>query len=148
MAVRDMDIAASVIGIPVIRTKMLAFFVSCFYCGVGGALFCYAYLQVLGIRTFEMNRSFEILFMAIIGGLGSIAGIVLRHRPGVRISDPLFLGGRLPVQSGAFDTAVVDNVAKITYGILIIALLIREPGGLAALWATAKQKLRTWPFPH
>ncbi len=147
MAVRDMDIAASVIGIPVIRTKMLAFFVSCFYCGVGGALFCYTYLQVLGIRTFEMNRSFEILFMVIIGGLGSIAGsfygTVLVYEFPILFS---WAGDYL--LGGAFDTAVVDNVAKILYGILIIALLIREPGGLAALWLTAKQKLRTWPFPH
>ena len=147
MAVRDMDIAASVIGIPVIRTKMLAFFVSCFYCGVGGALFCYAYLQVLGIRTFEMNRSFTVLFMVIIGGLGSIAGSF--YGTILVYEFPIFFSwvGDY-VFAGAFDTAVVQNVAKIVYGILIIALLIREPGGLAALWATTKQKLRTWPFPH
>ena len=147
MAVRDMDIAASVIGIPVVRTKMLAFFVSCFYCGVGGALFCFCYLQVLGIRTFEMNRSFEVLFMVIIGGLGSIAGTF--YGTILVYEFPIFfswLGDY--VFAGAFDTAVVQNMAKIIYGILIIALLIREPGGLAALWLTTKQKLRTWPFPH
>jgi len=147
MAVRDMDVAASVIGIPVVRTKMLAFFVSCFYCGVGGALFCYTYLQVLGIRTFEMNRSFTVLFMVIIGGLGSIAGSF--YGTILVYEFPIFFSwvGDF-VFAGAFDTAVVQNVAKILYGILIIALLIREPGGLAALWQNIKQRLRTWPFPH
>lgn len=147
MAVRDMDVAASVIGIPVVRTKMLAFFVSCYYCGIGGALFCYAYLNSLSIRTFEMDRSFTVLFMVIIGGLGSIAGsfygTILVYEFPILFS---WLGDF--VFAGAFDTAVVQNVAKILYGILIITLLIREPGGLAALWMTTKQKLRTWPFPH
>ena len=147
MAVRDMDIAASVIGIRVVRTKMLAFFVSCFYCGVGGALFCYAYLNSLSIRTFEMDRSFTVLFMVIIGGLGSIAGsfygTILVYEFPIFFS---WLGDF--VFRGAFNTAVVQNIAKILYGILIISLLIREPGGLAALWLNIKQKLLTWPFPH
>ncbi|MDH3792871.1 MAG: branched-chain amino acid ABC transporter permease, partial [Rhodospirillales bacterium] len=71
MAVRDMDVAAEVIGIRLLHTKLLAFAVSSFYCGIAGALWAYVYLGTVEPQAFDIFRSFEILFMIIIGGLGS-----------------------------------------------------------------------------
>src|SRR6266851_7352108 len=77
MAVRDMDVAASVIGIPMMKTKLLAFAISSFYCGVAGALYAFAYLGTVEPAGFELDLSFRILFMIIIGGIGSILGSFL-----------------------------------------------------------------------
>ncbi len=147
MSVRDRDIAASVMGISVPKTKLIAFFISCFYCGVAGGIYSFLYIGNVDLMIYEIDRSFTILFMIIIGGLGSISGswlgaIFVYEFPILftLLSDALF--------KGALNTAVVENVSNMVYGIFIIGLLIREPGGLAALWATTKQKLRVWPFPH
>ncbi|MDA7842178.1 branched-chain amino acid ABC transporter permease [Gammaproteobacteria bacterium] len=147
MSVRDRDIAASVMGISVPRAKLLAFFISCFYCGVAGGIYSFLYIGNVDLMIYGVDRSFTILFMLIIGGLGSISGswlgaIFVYEFPIVFtfIGDYIF--------QGAFNTAVVENVSNMVYGVFIIALLIREPGGFAALWGTTKQKLRMWPYPH
>src|SRR6266566_8985025 len=77
MAVRDMDVAAEVVGIPMMKTKLLAFAISSFYCGVAGALYAFAYLGTVEPAGFELELSFRILFMIIIGGVGSILGSFL-----------------------------------------------------------------------
>jgi len=148
MAVRDMDIAANVIGISVAKTKLMAFFISTFYCGVAGAMYSYCYIGNLDFMIFNLRRSFLIMFMVIVGGLGSILGsflgaIFVYGWPILitRMGDFIFGGGTL-------DTAFVENNSKIVVGTIIIVLLIREPGGFAALWSTTKQKLRSWPFAN
>src|SRR5438105_2152346 len=77
MAVRDMDVAAEVIGIRIMHTKLMAFAISSFYCGVAGALYAYAYLGTVEPEAFTLDLSFRILFMVIIGGVGSILGSFL-----------------------------------------------------------------------
>ena len=77
MAVRDMDVAAAVIGIRIMRAKLLAFAVSSFYCGVAGALFAYAYLGTVEPEAYNLDLSFRILFMIIIGGVGTVLGAFL-----------------------------------------------------------------------
>src|SRR5512134_3333286 len=77
MAVRDMDLAAEVIGIRMMQTKLLAFAISSFYCGVAGALYAFAYLGTVEPEAFNLDLSFRILFMVIIGGAGSILGSFL-----------------------------------------------------------------------
>src|SRR3954462_12594570 len=77
MAVRDMDVAAEVIGIRLMRTKLLAFAVSSFYCGIAGALFAYAYLGTVEPEAYSLDLSFRILFMIIIGGMGTVLGAFL-----------------------------------------------------------------------
>ena len=106
MSVRDRDIAASVMGISV-PTKLLAFFVSCFYCGVAGGLYSFCYIGNVDLMIYEIDRSFTILFMLIIGGLGSISGswlgaIFVYEFPIVFtwVGDTIF--------QGAFNTAVVE----------------------------------------
>jgi branched-chain amino acid transport system permease protein len=146
MAVRDMDIAAELIGIKLYQTKLLAFAVSSFYCGVAGAMLVFLWLGNAESESFNIDQSFLILFMVIIGGLGSLLGsflgaaliwglpIVLRAAPG-------YFGV-------AIAPSTVQQVTYIILGTLIIFFLIVEPNGLARLWQIGKQKLRVWPFPY
>lgn len=144
MAVRDMDVAAEVIGIRPMRTKLLAFAVSSFYCGVAGALYAYAYLGTVEPEAYSLDLSFRILFMVIIGGLGSVLGSFLGAAFIVLL--PIVLNNLAHVLQ--ISTAVASNLELMVFGALIIFFLIVEPHGLARLWQIAKEKLRLWPFPH
>jgi branched-chain amino acid transport system permease protein len=150
MAVRDMDVAASVIGIPMMKTKLLAFAISSFYCGVAGALHAFCYLGTVEPEAYTLDLSFRILFMIIIGGVGSILGAFL----GAAFITlfPIFLNLASGWLSHAFGVeishATVSNLELMIFGGLIIFFLIVEPNGLARLWQIAKEKLRLWPFPH
>ena len=146
MAVRDMDIAAELIGIRLLPTKLLAFAVSSFYCGVAGALLVFLWYGGAEATAFNINQSFTILFMVIVGGLGNLLGSFLGAAliyilPIVLRLLPASLG--LPLRA---DT--VEHVTFMIVGALIIVFLIVEPAGLARLWQIGKQKLRTWPFPY
>jgi len=144
MAVRDMDVAAEVIGIPLMKTKLLAFAVSSFYCGVAGALYAYAYLGTVEPEAYSLDLSFRILFMVIIGGLGSVMGSFLGAAFIVLL--PVMLNTLAHTTN--ISTAVASNLELMVFGALIIFFLIVEPHGLARLWQIAKEKLRLWPFPH
>lgn len=144
MAVRDMDMAAEVIGIRLMRTKLLAFAVSSFYCGVAGALYAFAYLGTVEPEAYSLDLSFRILFMVIIGGVGSVLGSFLGAFFIVLL--PVFLN--LLAHGLALPTTVGSNLELMVFGALIIFFLIVEPHGLARLWQIGKEKLRLWPFPH
>ena len=150
MAVRDMDVAAEVIGIRILRTKLLAFAVSSFYCGVAGALYAFAYLGSVEPDGFNLDLSFRILFMVIIGGVGSILGSFLGAAFITLM--PILLEVLLTDVSRAFnlnlEPGVTSMVQVLVFGALIIFFLIVEPHGLARLWQITKEKLRLWPFPH
>jgi len=77
MAIRDRDIAAEIIGVRPLRTKLMAFGISSFYCGVAGAGLVFLYLGSAETLAFDISISFLVLFMVIIGGLGSILGSFL-----------------------------------------------------------------------
>jgi branched-chain amino acid transport system permease protein len=146
MAVRDMDIAAELIGIKLYQTKLLAFAVSSFYCGVAGALMVFLWLGASEADSFNINQSFLILFMVIIGGLGSLVGSFF---------GAAFIWGLpillrvLPEHVGlTINSATVEHIQFMVVGALIIFFLIVEPHGLARLWQIGKQKLRVWPFPY
>jgi len=150
MAIRDMDVAASVVGIPMMKTKLLAFAISSFYCGVAGALYAYTYLGTVEPEAFTLDLSFRVLFMVIIGGAGSILGSFLGA--GFITLFPIFLNLASRWLENALGIelphAVVSNSEAIIFGGLIIFFLIVEPNGLARLWQITKEKLRLWPFPH
>lgn len=150
MAVRDMDVAAEVIGIPLMRVKLMAFAVSSFYCGVAGALYAYCYLGSVEPDGFSLDLSFRILFMIIIGGVGSILGSFLGAAFILLL--PILLDSTLPTIATflhlPFTNATVSHIQLMVFGGLIIFFLIAEPHGLARLWQIAKEKLRIWPFPH
>jgi branched-chain amino acid transport system permease protein len=144
MAMRDMDVAAAVIGIRPVHAKLTAFAVSSFFVGVAGALWGFVHLGSWEPAAFNIDRSFQLLFMVIIGGLGSIMGSFFGAAFIVIL--PIVLDN-LTVALG-FDTALAAHLTFMVFGALIVFFLIVEPHGLARLWSTAKEKLRLWPFPH
>ena len=141
-----MDIAAEIIGIRLLRTKLLAFAVSSFYCGVAGALWGFVHLGAWEPLTFDVNRSFQILFMVIIGGVGSILGSFLGAA--FIFAVPILIN-QVPTAFGVpIPTALGSDLEAMVFGVLIILFLIVEPHGLARLWQLGKEKLRLWPLPH
>ena len=147
MAVRDMDIAAELMGIKLLNAKLLAFAVSSFYCGVAGAMMIFLwYGGGEAADVFSIRLSFTILFMVIIGGLGSLIGSFLGAAFLSVLPTALKFG--LPALGVPIAGATAEHITFMLVGALIILFLILEPHGLARLWQIAKQKLRTWPFPY
>ena len=150
MAIRDMDVAAAVIGIRPVHAKLSAFAVSSFIVGVAGALWGFVYLGSWEPAAFSIDRSFQLLFMIIIGGLGSIMGSFFGAAFIVVL--PIFLNQVLPALGGlvgvTIDTAMIAHAELMIFGALIVFFLIVEPHGLARLWSIGKEKMRLWPFPH
>jgi branched-chain amino acid transport system permease protein len=150
MAIRDMDVAAAVIGIRPVYAKLTAFAVSSFMVGVAGGLWGFVHLGAWEPAAFSIDRSFQLLFMVIIGGLGSIMGSFFGAAFIVIL--PIFLNRALPrlgeLVGVHIDTAFVSHAEFMIFGALIVFFLIVEPHGLARLWSIGKEKLRLWPFPH
>jgi branched-chain amino acid transport system permease protein len=146
MAIRDMDIAAEIIGVDPLKAKLTAFGVSSFYIGVAGALLFAVYLGAAEVgEAFGIEKSFLILFMVIIGGLGSIFGSFAGAA--FMILMPVLLKNIMVGQMG-WATDLASHFQFVIVGGLIIIFLIVEPHGLAQLWRLMKEKLRLWPFPH
>lgn len=145
-SVRDMDIAAELVGINLMKAKLTAFFVSSYIVGIAGALFVFMWRGAAEAELFDIQLSFRVLFIAIIGGLGSIMGnflgaILIVALPVIISFVPSAIG--LPISS-----AMVEHLNVMIIGILIVGFLIVEPHGLARFWAMIREKLIIWPFPH
>lgn len=146
MAIRDMDIAAEIIGVSPLKAKLSAFAVSSFYVGVAGALYFAVWFGAAEpTEAFGINQSFLVLFMIIIGGLGSMLGSFLGAA--FMTVMPILLKNVM-VGGFHFDIAIAKHVEVTIVGALIIFFLIVEPHGFARLWSITKEKLRLWPFPH
>ncbi len=146
MMIRDMDIAAELIGVRPLFAKLSSFAVSSFYAGVAGALMVFLWLGAAEVESFDVNVSFQILFMVIIGGLGSLVGSFLGAAfiwilPIVIRAVPRIMGMDI-------NASTVEQLNFMIVGALIVLFLIIEPHGLARMWAILKQKLRVWPFPY
>ena len=146
MAIRDMDIAAEIIGIRPLTAKLSAFAISSFHVGIAGALWAFTYTSSVEALAFQIDRSFQILFMIIIGGLGSILGSFLGAAFIVLL--PIFLNNAPALFGLHMPTDLITHVEFMIFGALIIFFLIVEPHGLARLWQIGKEKLRRWPFPY
>jgi branched-chain amino acid transport system permease protein len=150
MAIRDMDVAAAVIGIRPMYAKLSAFAVSSFIVGMAGALWAFVHLGSWEPAAFSIDRSFQLLFIVIIGGLGSIMGAFFGAAFIVVL--PIVLNQFLPAAGNLFgltvSTAMISHAEFMIFGALIVWFLIAEPHGLAKLWSMGKQKMRLWPFPH
>lgn len=146
MMVRDMDIAAQLMGIRLLNTKLTAFAVSSFYCGVAGAMMVFFWFGAAEPAAFNIRLSFLVLFMIIIGGLGSLMGAFFGAAfiwilPVLLRAAPAQFGLRIGAET-------VEHLTFMIVGALIIIILIVEPHGFARLWQIMKQKLRVWPFPY
>ena len=150
MAIRDMDVAAAVIGIRPVYAKLTAFAVSSFIVGVAGAMWGFVHLGSWEPAAFSIDRSFQLLFMVIIGGLSSVMGSFFGAAFIVLL--PIFLNQALPgignLVGVVISTTAVSHAETMIFGALIVWFLIVEPHGLSRLWSLGKQKLRIWPFPH
>lgn len=145
MAIRDMDTAAAVIGIPVYRYKILAFGVSSLYLGIAGALWAFVYLGSASVQSFGIGRSFQILFIIIIGGMGSIGGSFI----GAAFMSLLPLAIDRVAQAvfaGHVNEGLLQNVQKAIFGLLIIWFLIKEPDGLMRLVRASCRRIAAWPL--
>ena len=146
MAIRDMDIAAEIIGVNPLRAKLTAFAISSFFVGISGALYFVVYLGAVEVgEVFGITKSFLVLFMIIIGGLGSIFGSFAGAAFLVLL--PVLLKNIL-VGLWGWQTDVAAHLEFMIVGGLIVGFLILEPHGLAQLWKLGKEKLRAWPFPY
>ncbi|MFT4177727.1 MAG: branched-chain amino acid ABC transporter permease [Luteolibacter sp.] len=140
LAIRDHELAARVIGVPIFRTKLLAFGVSSFIIGVAGVLWAFAYLRTVESAGFNLDRSFQIVFIMIIGGLASIRGSFFGAA--LIVIFPLILSRFGSWAFGQwFDSGVLEMSQRIVLGVLIILFLIAEPNGLVALWDRLKRKV-------
>ena len=141
MAVRDMDIAAESMGISLLRTKLQAFAISAFYCGVAGALFAFTYLKSLEPVAFDIKLSFKILFMVILGGLGTISGAFIGAA--FILLFPVLLNSiGNNVFHGAIDATIISSIEQVVFGVLIIIFMIYEPLGMAKLWDNIRLKFK------
>tara|TARA_B100001057_G_scaffold234266_1_gene234597 strand:+ start:555 stop:1652 length:1098 start_codon:yes stop_codon:yes gene_type:complete len=142
-AIRDLDTAASVVGVPILRTKLSVFFVSSFICGIAGILWGFAYLGAIDATGFSLDKSFQLLFIIIIGGLGSISGSYIGSA--IIVLTPILLN-ILTKNTGLdqlLDQAFLSNMQKVLFGVLIIFLLIRQPEGVLSIIKSWWQKVVT-----
>src|SRR5688572_11001682 len=138
MAMRDMDVAAEVIGIRPMYAKLTAFAVSAFYCGVAGALWGFVHLGAWEPLAFSLTLSLNLLFMIIIGGMGSLLGSFFGAAFIVAL--PILLN-QVPHELGIpISTEMASHLEFMIFGALIVLFLIVEPHGLARLWSIGKEK--------
>jgi ABC-type branched-subunit amino acid transport system permease subunit len=117
VAVRDNEVAAGAMGIPVVRTKLLAFALSGFMAGYAGVCLAFA-TERFSSGTFDPSFSILVVSMVVIGGLGSVPGAVL---------GALYLVG-LPAIFGTTST-----IQFVTSGFGLLAFILYLPGGLAEI---------------
>ncbi len=146
MMIRDMDIAAELMGVRPLTAKLSAFAFSSYLAGVAGAMFVFFYLGAAEPSAFSITLSFQVLFMVILGGLGSLVGSFF-GAAFIWIL-PIMLRVGLPAIGIDIGAESIFHIAQMIVGALIIIFLIMEPHGLARLWQLGKEKLRVWPFPY
>jgi branched-chain amino acid transport system permease protein len=148
-AVRDRDLAAAVAGVPITRTKVSAFAVGAFCGGIAGALLA-AYQSYVVPEQFGLDLSVEYIAVVVIGGLGSVPGVIAGAFFVVILPELIdSLTGLLPLIEDRPSTSggiTVDLLALFLYGLAIVTVLIFEPRGLMGLWERFRNIWRTWPW--
>ncbi len=149
-AVRDRDIAAEVMGVSLLRHKVIAFSVSSFYAGIAGALLA----TVTGFiepGTFNLLLSVQFLAMVLIGGVATTSGSLLGA--GLVILLPRFvqeLPRFLPFITGQSTGGIITTfqLQTLLYGVFIVVFVILEPRGLFGLWVRIRNYWKAWPFSY
>lgn len=119
LAVREDEIAAEAMGVNTTRAKVRAFVIGAFFAGTAGVLFAH-FLRYLNPQTFDFNRSFEIIIMVVLGGMGSITGSVVAA---------LFLSGIREALRPLQEITQLD-FRMVIYALLLIVLMLTRPNGL------------------
>ena len=146
-AVRDQDVAASVIGVDVFRTKLLAFATSSFFVGLAGAMIAF-YRNIITWERFTLNTSIVYLAMIIVGGLGSIRGSFLGAALITLLPAMITNVGRAIQDTAPQAASLLPYAQQAVFGIVIILFLIFEPRGLSKLWENVKDYFHVWPFAY
>jgi branched-chain amino acid transport system permease protein len=149
MSIRDNDISAEALGVPVFRYKLLAFTISSFYAGVAGALLV-IHLRNVFPDFFHLNVSIEYLAMIIVGGMGTVMGTVFGAIfivlvPEV-LSNIISLIARLTENPDV--TVLMAPMRLIVHGSLIVLFILIEPAGLAGIWRKISSYWKIWPLPY
>ncbi|NLO78911.1 MAG: branched-chain amino acid ABC transporter permease [Xanthomonadaceae bacterium] len=150
VAVRDKDFAAAVIGINIVRYKLMAFFTSSFLGGVTGAVLAYCFYQAVTPEQFSFNVSIQIVAMVLVGGLGSVLGAYLGAAFVLLV--PIVLTNAVAYLAGlgllSASTNLLAHIPLMVYGGLIIGFLLFEPLGLAKIYDNLRKYFLVWPFRH
>ena len=144
MAVRDNETAARLMGISITKAKLSAFAISSFYCGVAGALWAFVYLKTLGITSYGIDTSFKIMFMIVIGGIGTIMGSFIGAAFVLLV--PIMLNVIPAALSLPISTGANSCLEQIIFGVLIVYFIIVEPQGIVRIVRKIHQKLVSWPL--
>jgi len=147
MAVRDNDVAAEVMGIPVFRVKVLAFFVGSLFAGVAGACTGY-FLQFVTVSSFTLFASVWYLGMLIVGGVHSPIGAILGVVFVTLLQEALHDVTNMFIQSGRTAGGALFALTSIVLGAGILLALIFEPRGLQHRWSVLRTAFQLWPFPR
>jgi branched-chain amino acid transport system permease protein len=147
IAIRDRDVAASVMGVSLFKYKLLAFVISSFYAGVAGGLMAH-HSRILFPDAFTLLVAIDYLAMIIIGGLGSILGsifgaVFMTLLPEVLKLSATSLTGVYPQAFG-----LIASTRDIVFGLAVIFFLMTEPQGLARLWLRIKSYWTLWPYSY
>ena len=127
MAIRDMDIAAEIIGIRPLRTKLIAFAISSYIIGVSGALWLFLVQGNLEADAFDiLTMSFPVLFMIIVGGLGSVMGSILGAcflvmTPVLIKNFPEAASAVLLISLGVFASFYMTKFGRLRWGPAVVA---------------------------
>ena len=144
IAIRDRDISAEVLGIPLLRYKLLSFGLSSFYAGVAGGLWAY-FFRVVTPESFPLLMSIFFLAAIIVGGMGSILGGILGAVFMTMVPELLKLVFDWLPNSTEL-VVFLSPVRTVVFGLLIIGFLVFEPLGLAEMWRRIRRFFHLWPF--
>ena len=146
IAIRDNDIAAEIIGVNIPMAKLSVFAVSSFYCGIAGGLWAFIHLQSVTISSFTIDMSLKVMFMVIVGGMGSLVGCFLGAAfiflvPLLLNALPLLIGLQMSTEARSY-------LELILFGVLIVVVLIVDQAGLAKVVHWMRDRIRAWPYPY
>jgi branched-chain amino acid transport system permease protein len=151
IAIRDQDIAAEVMGVPVGKYKVLAFSIACGLAGLSGALQAH-YRTIVTWENYEIATSFTFVAMIIVGGLGSVSGAV--YGAAFMTWVPAYIqriGQSLQSSEVSLLRNLIPKLPAIQlslFGLVLVVFLLFEPRGLARMWQRAKDYFRIWPFRY
>jgi branched-chain amino acid transport system permease protein len=149
MAVRDNDVSAEALGVPVFKYKLLAFVISSFYAGVAGALLV-IHLRNVYPDFFHLNVSIEYVAMVIVGGMGTVMGSIFGAMFIVLVPEVLSNAISVIAQwANNPDLTILMAPARlIVHGFLIVLFILIEPAGLAGIWRKVSSFWKIWPLPY
>jgi branched-chain amino acid transport system permease protein len=146
VAIRDRDLSAELMGVSLVRTKILAFMLSSYFAGIAGGLWVY-FTRVVTPENFPLALSIQFLAMIIVGGLGSIKGTLMGTVFVTLVPEGLRALTRAAQGLAPGAMSFFYPMRDILFGAMIVGFLLFEPRGLAEIWNRIRRFFALWPFP-